>query len=330
MASPAGAGGRLSILVLHRVLPQPDPMFGETVDARRFDQLCGWLARLFNVLPLPQAASRLAEGSLPARAAAITFDDGYADNHDVALPILQRHGLSATFYVSTGFLGDGVMWNDMIIESVRRTSRGSIDLSDQVPGLHGPLPLGDWSQRRQACERLIGACKYLPFDRRRAAVAEIVQRCGGGLPTDLMMSPEQVRALHAAGMQIGAHTESHPILLKLDPAEQRREMAGSKRYLENLLDERVASFAYPNGRPGEDFDATTVGLAREVGFELAVTTAHGAAARGTDLMQLPRFTPWDRTPIRFGLRMMSNLWTPHVPLPDRPAQGLSQPLTETR
>ena len=83
----------LSILIYRRVVACPDPLFPDTVDARRFEQHVRLLRRWFQVLPLALAVRRLNDRSLPSRAACITFDGGYADNASVALPILQRFGL---------------------------------------------------------------------------------------------------------------------------------------------------------------------------------------------------------------------------------------------
>jgi peptidoglycan/xylan/chitin deacetylase (PgdA/CDA1 family) len=108
-------------------------------------------------------------------------------------------------------------------------------------------------------------------------------------------------------MEIGAHTITHPILTRLEAPEARREMANSKRDLESLLGEPVALFAYPNGVPTQDYDATHAALARECGFAAAVSTAWGAASVRSDRFQLPRFTPWDRTRLRYGLRLAANM-----------------------
>jgi peptidoglycan/xylan/chitin deacetylase (PgdA/CDA1 family) len=131
---------------------------------------------------------------------------------------------------------------------------------------------------------------------------------GAALPPDLMMTSEQVQIMRRAGMSIGAHTVTHPILSRLAPEEVRSEVAESKWFLESLLQERIALFAYPNGQPDVDYRASDAEIVRNLGFDAAVTTAIGVADGQSDLMQLPRFTPWDRTRFRFGARLVKNLW----------------------
>lgn len=307
--SPAGSSARLQILIFHRVLPAPDPLFPGEVDARCFDRICGWLRDWFNVLPLDQAVRRLRDRSLPERALAITFDDGYADNHDLAMPILQRHGLTATFFIATGFLDGGRMWNDTLIESVRRTSQTVLDVSDL--GLDarplGLYPIGDIASRQSALRTLIDHAKYLPHEDRVRFADQVAARARASLPDDLMMSSKQVVLLARGGMQIGAHTVNHPILANLGDEPARGEVAGSRAVLQGLLDAPVTLFAYPNGRPGTDYRARDVDIARELGFEAAVSTAWGASHAGSDTMQLPRFTPWDRGRLMFAQRLWRNL-----------------------
>ncbi|MFT7774338.1 polysaccharide deacetylase family protein [Roseateles sp.] len=304
LASPAGPRARLSVLMFHRVTPQPDSIFPDEMHAERFDALCASLKRWFNVLPLDEAAHRLRDGILPSRPLCITFDDGYADNREVALPILQRHGLSAAFFISTGFLDGGRMWNDSLIETVRACLLSELDLEALELGRY---PLGSAQQKRQAAQALIRQVKYQPVARRLELCELIAERAGVELPTDLMMSSAQVVELHRAGMQIGAHTLSHPILASLDEADARAEVLGSKEWLEQLLGERVGLFAYPNGKPGEDYSPANAELVRGLGFDAAVSTEWGTTRSGDDLMQIRRFTPWDRSPARFGWRLLANL-----------------------
>ncbi|WP_343623479.1 polysaccharide deacetylase family protein [Roseateles puraquae] len=311
LLSPAGAGARLNVLIFHRVLAQPDPLFPDEVDAARFDEILGWVKSWFNVLPLDEAARRLADGSLPARAAVLTFDDGYADNHDIALPLLRRHGLPCSFFVATGFLDGGRMWNDTLIESIRRSALPTLDLRGLQDGRGDDLGqhvLGDTAHRRAAIAALIGRVKYLPPEPRLACVNAIATRAEVAPPDDLMMTGAQVRALRAAGMQIGAHTVSHPILATLQPQQAADEIARSRDVLQALLGEKVGLFAYPNGKPGSDYlPDVHPGIVRELGFDAAVSTRWAAARRGDDIFQIPRFTPWDRSRLKFGLRLLRNL-----------------------
>jgi peptidoglycan/xylan/chitin deacetylase (PgdA/CDA1 family) len=310
LMSPRGPRARLSVLIFHRVLREPDPLLPGEMHALRFDRVCRWLAQWLHVLPLEEAVHRLRDGSLPARAAAITFDDGYADNHSVALPILQRHGLTATFFVATGFLDGGRMWNDTVIESLRRARSDSLQL--QTLGLPdvARIDVGSEGARQAAVDRLLGAIKYLTPAQRDAAVDGVAAAAAVELPRDLMLTSEQVRQLAAAGMGIGAHTVSHPILAALPPEAALGEVARSKQTLEQLLQQPVPLFAYPNGKPHQDYSRDTLEVVRACGFSAALSTAWGAARPGDDLFQLPRFTPWDESRGRFGLRLLTNLTTP--------------------
>jgi len=304
LLAPGGKSPRLSILIYHRVLPQSDSLFPAEVDAKTFDRQMAQVAACFNVMPLSEAASGLRHGTLPRRAACITFDDGYADNATVALPILQRYGLCATFFIATGFLDGGRMWNDTVIELVRRAPDVILDLSEI--GL-GQLAIATLGQRQQAITSLLNRLKYLPPEVRQSQVEQLSARIPVALPDDLMMSSDQVRRLHQAGMEIGGHTVSHPILARMDSAAARREIVQGKEVLEQMIGAPVRSFAYPNGKPGQDYHDLHVQIVKEAGFEVAVSTAWGAARRESDRYQLPRFTPWDRNATRFTLRMAQNL-----------------------
>jgi peptidoglycan/xylan/chitin deacetylase (PgdA/CDA1 family) len=304
MMSPAGARGRLSVLIFHRVNQQPDPLFPDEMHARQFDRVCGWLAAWFNVLPLDVAARHLEAGTLPARAACITFDDGYADNCAVAMPILQRHGLTATFFIATGFLDGGCMWNDTIIATIRGCEAEVLDLSTMGLGRH---PLHSIEDRRTAIAVLIDQIKYRPVDERDALGAQMAGLARASKPVDLMMTSDQVRTMHNSGMQIGAHTVSHPILARLSDRQAREEIQDSKQFLEQILDARVGLFAYPNGRPGQDYLPGSVDIVRSIGFDAAVSTEWGASRLGDDPLQIRRFTPWDASRVRFGARLLGNL-----------------------
>ncbi len=314
MLSGQGEQARLTTLIFHRVLKDPDPLVPDEIHARRFDDICRWLKSWFVVLPLTEAIGRLRDRSLPSRALGITFDDGYADNQEVAVPILRRHGLTATFFVSTGFLDGGRMWNDSLLEVVRRSPGPQLDLRSLPGGVDlGLVDLSSLAARRAAVPKLLLGLKYLPVPVRMQAVDEVVRRSGAALPDDLMMSSGQVRRLCEDGMSVGAHTVMHPILATSNDAEARAEILAGRQALETITGCAVTLFAYPNGKPGRDYGPRDVTLVREAGFKAAFSTSPGVCSPDSDLFQLPRYTPWRQSRLLFAAQLGANyarLWRP--------------------
>lgn len=311
------APNRLSILIFHRVHASTDSIFPNEPDAQRFDRLMRFVANTFNVMNLGEAATRLANGTLPSRSLVITFDDGYADNAEIALPILRRHGLVATFFISTGFLDGGRMWNDSVIECLRNTRKTTLNLDEF--GL-GQVTANTADERRQAIEILLPRVKYLTLAEREAAIAQLQRICElPALPTDLMMTTDQVRELHASGMECGGHTVNHPILQSLSLNDVRDEIGLGKRRLESIVDSHIDVFAYPNGKPDQDYSAKHASLVEELGFRCAVTTAKGAARQGDDLFQLPRYSPWNCPLPIWSLRLLKNQMQRHFDVAKPPA-----------
>lgn len=304
-SSPGGKNARLSTLIYHSVLPQFDPMNPEEETATSFSWKMELVARRFNVLPLGEAVRRLEEGSLPSRALCITFDDGYANNATIALPILQRLGIPATFFVATGFLNGGRMWNDTVFESARRMPTGKINLNFSKHAM-GEYRLNTMDDRLAMAKALIQKIKYLSFDERIEVTEWLSSQAEAPLPDDLMMTSRQVKELHSAGMEIGGHTMNHPILARLESKQAYDEIAHGKATLEAIIGEPLKLFAYPNGKPQQDYLSEHTQIVREIGFTAAVSTTPGVATRQTDRWQIPRFTPWDQTPSRFMTRLLLN------------------------
>ncbi len=303
--SPAGSKARLSILIYHRVVPQPDPLFPLEVDAHRFTKQMQALAQHFHVLPLREAVDRLQSGTLPAASACITFDDGYADNAEVALPILKNLGLPATFFVASGYLDGGIMFNDRVIEAIRTTSSSRLDLS----GISLGHPAVSSIPEKQATIRsILGQIKYKTPEERHSLCQYIEQVSGTDIPRQLMMTSHQVRQLHQNGMTIGGHTLHHPVLASLQNAsEALEEIRLNKEHLEQIIGAHVELFAYPNGIPDQDYREEHAAMVRSLGYRAAVTTAKGVATISSDLFQLPRFTPWEPSIPRYSWRLVQNL-----------------------
>lgn len=289
----------LTILVYQRVLAAPDPLFPEWLDARRFEQHLRQLTRWFHVLPLAQAVQRLQQRALPARTACITFDDGYAESAEVALPLLQRHGASATFFVASAFLDGGCLWNDAVIELVRNAPGERLNLARSG---FGSYDIGCPVRRRAVIDMLLAALRVLPPDERLARVRAMARKV-----TPTMLASDQLLALHRAGMEIGAHGATHTALSLLSNADARADIAACRRDLEDVIQAPVRLFAYPGGHPGHDFEARHANMLRAQGFEAAVGVAAGAARPGADPFALPRLTPGERGSRGFLLRLARNL-----------------------
>ena len=169
----------------------------------------------------------------------------------------------------------------------------------------GMLSLADDMARHEAAHSLIEASKYLS-PKERAALTDKIEALGGHTDVrDLMLTREMVAAMAGQGIEIGGHTVSHPILTRLDDVTARAEIESGKKELEAIIHRPVRLFAYPNGKVGKDYDDRHVRMARDAGFSAAFTTAVGAASKRHDLYQLPRSRPWDATPARFGMRLLS-------------------------
>jgi predicted ATP-grasp superfamily ATP-dependent carboligase/peptidoglycan/xylan/chitin deacetylase (PgdA/CDA1 family) len=302
-----GPLARLTILIFHRVAERVDPLQDDIPTTEEFAAKMAVLARMFRPMSLREGLRRLKRGTLPPRAVAVTFDDGYADNCELAMPVLRHFDIPATFFVATGFLNGGRMWSDTVIETVRRCPGEELDFE--------PLGLGRYYVRTEAerlatSERLVAAVKYKPAEERAALVEQFAPLAGVVLPTDLMMTTAQLRRMADAGMEIGAHTVTHPILAKVPLEEARREIERSRDDLKALLGKTPTLFAYPNGKPGYDYTGEHAKLVLEAGFSAAVSTAWGSAGPSDDLFQIPRMTPWDRSSARFGARLMLNIARP--------------------
>lgn len=299
--SGSGVSAKLLILMYHRVLAQSDPFLPDDINAEDFSVQMRLLEKSYHTFTLSEAVRRLSDHSLPPRSVVVTFDDGYRDNCDIALPILQQHGIPATFFVASGFLGGGRMWNDSVIEAIRKVDRGEFDLSRLELGHH---TVSDDEDRISLMQQLIRALKYQPMDTRELLVNELIAAVGKTLPDDLMMEPGQVRKLSDAGMEIGGHTCSHPILSRVDLAQAEREIVSGRNDLQEITGGRISVFAYPNGRPGQDYQREHVELLRQNGFVSAVSTSWGCVTGNSDRLQLPRIAPWDRTRLKFNLRLL--------------------------
>jgi peptidoglycan/xylan/chitin deacetylase (PgdA/CDA1 family) len=280
-----GPSRTLAILAYHRVFDigceEDFPFDPELVSASiaEFTWQMETLHRLFRPLHLAEAVRRLDEGRpLPPRAVAVTFDDGHRDNYTHAFPVLQRLGVPATIFLSTGYMNqEETFWFDEVAFRLYRTPRRELDL--RTLGLR--LALGSVTQRRRATEEVLSGLKAVSNGERLAALRELAAESGvegtAGDPRSRPLTWDQVMEMQKGGIEFGSHTVSHPVLSRLRDDELRRELSLSRRELEQRLGRQVELLAYPVG--GEtDFDDRVVGVARECGYRMALTYVSGTNA----------------------------------------------------
>jgi len=303
----------LAVLIYHRVGLARDPLRARMPTVDEFRVQMRTLKRFFRPVALADGLRRLRDGTLPARAVAVTFDDGYADNVHVALPVLHQEGVPATFFVATSYLDGGRMWNDTVIEAIRRLPVGRHDFphadlrSIDVPaaGLRRPLIL-----------KLLDALKYLPQHERQEAADALSVLADAALPSDLMMRRDDIRTLIEAGMDVGGHTRTHPILAGLGARQAEVEIIGGLDDLAAITGRRPRLFAYPNGRHGYDYGDREMSILRRASVAAALVTDRGVVRPGCDPLQLPRVAPLHRSAARFGFV----LWRAYAEPDWRPGQ----------
>lgn len=179
------------------------------------------------------------------------------------------------------------MWNDTVIESIRLATGDKLDLRSIDLGIHAIATL---EQKRETLTFLIDRLKYLPYETRALQVEKLSTIISARLPDNLMMTSAQVRQLHDAGMEIGAHTVTHPILAKL---MMRRRWQKSQKARQSLRQLLARKYVYLPTRTAnrEKIICRFTQNGSDAGFEAAVSTAWGAARQNSDIFQLPRFTP---------------------------------------
>jgi peptidoglycan/xylan/chitin deacetylase (PgdA/CDA1 family) len=244
-----------------------------------------FLRRAANVVALDRALDDLAAGRpLPPRAVAVTFDDGYRDNLEQAVPLLEELGIPATIFLVSGVLDRSVVpWWERLGHAFAVSTRAELEWDGTtwpVAGSAGP------SSRDAIAERL----KQLMQDERSAAVDDIADRLGDhdqAATSDLFLDWDGARTLAARGVAIGAHSTDHAILANETAEAQTHNLGEARRALETGLDRPVDLFAYPNGT-SVDFDERTVSAARAAGYRCAVTTMAGWNDAGSDFFALRR------------------------------------------
>ena len=309
------------ILLYHRVIDLPlDPQL-LAVTPERFANHLEVLRRRCRPMPLRDVVDGAAQDSLPPRSVAITFDDGYADNLDHVLPSLSRFKTPVTVFVAGGpaaeqrefwwdelericFLDDrpepltGFAVGARFVQRANSVCASASATATAAPTGWNVTMTGRDGPREARYRTLYDRLRPLPPHERNSFLNDL--NPPGAAPTAARATHRRLSAGELGTLakselvEIGAHTAGHPMLSALTPNEQRREIERNKRHLERLTDKPVLAFSYPYGTPS-DYTEGTVGIVREVGFNLACANHPGLVSRSTDRFQLARMLvrDWD-------------------------------------
>jgi peptidoglycan/xylan/chitin deacetylase (PgdA/CDA1 family) len=293
-------GPRPVVLMYHRIADETFDPWGLAVAPARFDEQVGWLRRHRTVLPLDEFARLHRAGKLPRNAAAITFDDGYADNRDAAAPVLDRHEAPATIFIATDPIhGEREFWWDDLQRLLIDFPADAVTLD--LAG--GPLEIAlgkrqpddaHWTAfvqartpRQKGFYRAWQALRLLQPDEQEGALQALRDQAGVSAeprPSHRTMSAAEVRDLRSARIAIGAHSLSHTSLSARSVEDQAHEIRDSRTQVAEIIGAAPKSFAYPFG----DFDEHSLRLVEEAGFECACTTRSHAVGKAANAFALPR------------------------------------------
>jgi peptidoglycan/xylan/chitin deacetylase (PgdA/CDA1 family) len=303
----------------HRVASLDADPWRLCVAPARFAEHLDVIRRSFEPTSLRRLASALARGRVPDRAVVVTFDDGYADLVEHARPLLERFDVPATAFLVSGAVGSGrEYWWDELEGLLLRPGALPESLALELDGVSYGWDLGasaryvdadfqanrgwcawgepDPSPRHAAYRSVWELLQPLPHATRREALDLL--RGLAGTPADARrthrtLAPGEVADLARGGLvEIGAHTVTHSALAHLPADAQRREIAESRRELEEIAGRPVTSFAYPYGRRC-DYTDETAALVRAEGFACACSNFDGIIRAYDDRYQLPRIHAHD-------------------------------------
>ncbi|BBX70975.1 polysaccharide deacetylase [Mycolicibacterium psychrotolerans] len=282
---------RLAILMYHGVEQHPlRPDCWHVLDVEVFRRQLDYVRRHFRILPLEEALARLESGTLPQRAAALTFDDGTRNLATCAAPVLREFDLPAAVFLTTGPMGtDEALWPDRLWLAFARTECIDIDLTSIDLGMRSLSTVAD---RGATYAAVLERCKELPDQERLAQVESLVTALGPDTVDDpgpfRMLSWQEAREMGGDGLvTLYPHTVTHPILSCCSDDKIEREVADSCAAVQRETGTAPGVFAYPNGR-SRDFDERARAALRRCGLRWALVTENGYADASSDPLALPR------------------------------------------
>lgn len=291
------------VLAYHRVLTPEQrsrtaSQDGMVVEERTFARHVAELTRRFTVLTLDEFSDHLARRrAFPSPSCLVTFDDGWTDNFENALPVLRSHKVPAVMFLPLNFIGRRRLFTRealthllvRAIEAARREpARAGVLRSHLTPaGLASVLDTTD-EDPLPAVLKVVGGHRYANAPALEALVSTLAMELGVEetelSDLDTFIDWNQVEQLGQNGFTFGGHGVDHRVLTQVGPAVAKCEIEVSKRELDRRLEGGVKAFAYPNGA----WNPTIAETVRAAGYSLAFTVDPGSVSCDDDPFSLRR------------------------------------------
>lgn len=273
------------ILMYHRIVPSVTP---GAIDINRFRQQMRTIKRELNPVSLSELIAGHERNNIPENAIVITFDDGYADFYDYAYPVLLEEKIPCTLFVTTGFVsGDIWLWPDRLRYCLDHSRKETVKFTGKrhLLSLRGSRT-SVWNDIADYCLTLSNKEKIEFLDRVEEDLKVVLPETPP--PQFKALDWTQIREIAGAGIEIGSHSVSHPVMTSLDDESLRFELVQSKMEIERQIGRQITSFCYPNGQPF-DFDERVKAAVREAGYKCALAAF---PARGTlnDYLEIKRYS----------------------------------------
>ncbi len=301
-------GGNCAILLYHRVTELESDPQSLSVSPTHFDAQLSYLKKNFRVLSVDEWQECLiSKKRFPSNSVLITFDDGYADNFHYALPILEKHGVQALFYICTGNLNTNqeFWWDELeriILLNKKFPDYIELDTGKQILQKNANESVEDFYLR------VLPVFRNLAPDIRDRKISEFAKASGNPPPRESHRSltfMELVSLSKSPSAVIGAHTHRHASLASLEIVEQRKEIEQSLNILNAELSLCVKHFSYPFGTK-VDYNENSIKVCKELGLEWVTANFPWITHKRTDRFQIPRFLVRDWGVDRFAVEMMKN------------------------
>ena len=305
---------RVPVLMYHSVTAPDAPkdsclnLAGMSVSASTFREHMAFVSQFYTTITLADYVKwRKGQGTIPGNACVVTFDDGFNDTYQYAVPVLQRHKQTATFFVIGKVLSSRkAPWpHDLydLLDHHALTDCADCLISAEPSLSHEKEP--PWETKAELVGWIRRHAKGLDPKQREELVRAMRECLGGeGGGCRGFMTPEQVLDLSRSGFEIGCHSQRHEYMTSLTPRELEEDIRISKSVVSETAAANVESFCYPFGGVGSWSDLTCRTLKAQ-GFQCACTTLEGLNGGSRDLFQLRRVRIEGNVPVPvLGFRML--------------------------